>query len=959
MKTQISANHLNNVRVASDEELEKNPDAVVPPYTGVYLQQGRMLLDADWNEQVDLTKESQRLQMNDSIGSGIPREGGIDFDGLFGLTEYTAHRERTLEVETEKAVATKHSGFPKVGKGIFYVDGKRVQLEQDVELFSGIPMPRSSNVVAYLDVYEREVTAIEDPSISDPALYGADTCSRTKTVVQLRWLTSSDFKRLESTGKSTCIFRSANEMGQGDVEPMLVRAEIHEANYNDGYVVVKWSLENAAEQYNVSTVTEEFKQGNYVYEFFSSETEDCFGLQRPGYTQTRPKLIEREYPKSGSGPFVRRWDGYAKIDFATFSSGSSATNQRALPLLKNGKLDHFYDRNVTLSEGLGAQTAGHISFNAAEYELSVNLGMLSFEMKLDPDALMVGDFWQARVRNDGKSPQQSETVNGYRHHYLRLNRNTPVFPALTSITADDVRYSHGESSVEDALGDLENQTALLASDVENLQEEDRVQKELIAANTAEIKRVEEMSHNAERLALFGRGVVAGFVPLRPSVTLNSKVHNGFEMKIGFNQPAGTLIDGKGALWMNAEVEETLFTCQGVYRFYSEAEIKKRLGAKHKARFKKNPEELTLYSAHPFVVLEVMKACLGIDVSLFQKRAKPFDVSEFIYKDNTGEVNTPLYVYPKDEKLHAFGALVSDSAEGDNVLDAFAVTQRILSKKDSVDILDDRRKKNVVSLQKEIDSALEMVVNDQSKESVFRSKKWSTTGRVRKDVFANAWADFSAYPNTIEENAGQVCVGSIVCMDNNASIVPSGREQVLTSPWMQLKGITEEAEPSSPTSPTDSDDSASRAGYNLIIKDLGKEAAHVFVAMQETMAMSRRQVLQFFVEKELPVVLKENLVLAVAEKYQVALVRAGASVELKRSESATGKQAGQRMRIEASDENRKDVINKTHEITGISKEKIALSLDNPNVELIRNIQNVDAAKYKKVLEGIGAKVILKK
>ncbi len=58
-------------------EISRNSYQPDRHYSGVYQQQGRMLTDADWNEQVDIGKQRQDEVLRDAIGSGSPKDGGI------------------------------------------------------------------------------------------------------------------------------------------------------------------------------------------------------------------------------------------------------------------------------------------------------------------------------------------------------------------------------------------------------------------------------------------------------------------------------------------------------------------------------------------------------------------------------------------------------------------------------------------------------------------------------------------------------------------------------------------------------------------------------------------------------------------------------------------------------------------------------------------------------------------
>ena len=78
-----------------------------------------------------------------------------------------------------------------IGPGRYYVDGalcvnpRRVLYTQQPEA-PGLELPSSGVHLAVLDVWERFVTAIEDPSIAEVALGGPTTTTRSQTIPQVR-----------------------------------------------------------------------------------------------------------------------------------------------------------------------------------------------------------------------------------------------------------------------------------------------------------------------------------------------------------------------------------------------------------------------------------------------------------------------------------------------------------------------------------------------------------------------------------------------------------------------------------------------------------------------------------------------------------------------------------------------------------------------------------------------------
>ena len=87
-----------------------------------------------------------------------------------------------------------------IGPGRLYVDGIQIEaFAEDVPTYRHQPfyppllasfpppaLPAAGDAVVYLDVWQREITYVEDPNLLDVALGGADTTTRLQTVWQVR-----------------------------------------------------------------------------------------------------------------------------------------------------------------------------------------------------------------------------------------------------------------------------------------------------------------------------------------------------------------------------------------------------------------------------------------------------------------------------------------------------------------------------------------------------------------------------------------------------------------------------------------------------------------------------------------------------------------------------------------------------------------------------------------------------
>lgn len=206
-------------------------------YTGVRLQQGRVQLDADWNEQLDIAGYLRRALARDLIGaSGAPQNGG-------GF---------------EIAVADNR---PVISPGRYWVDGFLCENDAADELpldrqpdLPGFMLPEEPGwYLAYLDVWEREISALDDPDLLELALGGPDTATRTRVVWQVRllWLQQADEtlkgKDVELPQPSwiTPRLTLAARTRRPPEENQLYRVEVHTPG-GLGSATFKWSRDNGS-----------------------------------------------------------------------------------------------------------------------------------------------------------------------------------------------------------------------------------------------------------------------------------------------------------------------------------------------------------------------------------------------------------------------------------------------------------------------------------------------------------------------------------------------------------------------------------------------------------------------------------------------------------------------------------------------------------------------------------------
>lgn len=266
-------------------------------FSRVLLQQGRVQLDSDWNEQAAITLHYLRALAKDLIGP----HGGSGFQ-----IRAIRNVDGTLDLE--------------LSPGNYYVNGIlcengigfKYTLQPGYPRDPLLPIQDKTIYIAYLDVWERHVTYHEEPAIRESALGGTDTATRTRVEWQVKlhnlktpppanggstvaadedYKTNYDFliRNLEEHDKiqpgdghlaarvrpsaeatDACVVPSDNRYR--GVENQLYRVEIHRpGTAGDGKEAVgvtdatfKWSRENGSVVFAVISVKSDSAKGTTV-----------------------------------------------------------------------------------------------------------------------------------------------------------------------------------------------------------------------------------------------------------------------------------------------------------------------------------------------------------------------------------------------------------------------------------------------------------------------------------------------------------------------------------------------------------------------------------------------------------------------------------------------------------------------------------------------------------------------
>lgn len=163
-------------------------------HAGVVLQQGRLLLDADWNELVAILERRIRASVADLDSNGpaagiagvavVPRTTPDGFKVTLSGGALSIGRGRMY---VDGLLAENHGGDPLVFEPMLAeVQGSTDRAYADQPYWPDPdPLPESGTFLAYLDVWQREVTHIEAPDLEEQAI-AVDTTARTQTVWQVR-----------------------------------------------------------------------------------------------------------------------------------------------------------------------------------------------------------------------------------------------------------------------------------------------------------------------------------------------------------------------------------------------------------------------------------------------------------------------------------------------------------------------------------------------------------------------------------------------------------------------------------------------------------------------------------------------------------------------------------------------------------------------------------------------------
>ncbi len=435
-------------------------------YSGVLMQQGRVQVDADWNEAMGILVYRDRTARRDLIGLCGAPQGEAGF---------------LIEVV---------DGELRIAPGHYYVDGILVENEAAVTITEQPHLPANTleevlvpagttlepgTYLACLDVWERHITALEDPAIREVALGGPDTATRTQVVWQVRLTRAESEENTpldcastwplwdEITAPSSGRLSARAEPGAAETDPCVVpaqagyrglenqlyRVEVHRV-VSANEITIKWSRENGSVVFRWED-QDPLDPNRLILN--STGRDNVLGVAAGDWVELTDDTRELR-GEPGLLVSVVNVEG----NVLTVDPGAETVNRADFPL--NPKV-----RRWDMPRDVGEIA---VDLTVTDNWIPLENGV---EVKLEPGTYRTGDYWLIPARtatrniewpqDDAAPPQPLALLpQGIQHHYCRLalldfdgqawsvlSDCRPLFPPLT----EQIRFFHVGGDGQEAM----------------------------------------------------------------------------------------------------------------------------------------------------------------------------------------------------------------------------------------------------------------------------------------------------------------------------------------------------------------------------------------------------------------------------------------------------------------------------------------------------------------------------
>ena len=425
-------------------------------FLGVVMQQGRVQLDADWNEWVaQLARRLQAGTLDTFGGNVVPRitPDGFHIEAAGGTLTIGPGR-----IYVDGLLAENHGGVPDAWDTSLAELNGTTPLDYTAQHYYPEPpaLPDGGPHLAYVDVWQRDVTALQQPDLVEKAV-GVDTTGRRQTVWQVKVLVLPDVgdincatpdedipSWLDQTAPSAA--RLTTDTGTPTFEPdpcqvppaagyrglenQLYRVEVHTGGALGG-ATFKWSRDNATVASRVThinparnRITVESIGRDDVLRFHDGSwvevTDDWRELKN------LPGQLRRIRVAGGVDETART------LEFDTpLSAGLFPTDpQQATDAARNTRVRRWdQSGQMRREDGTAEQdlndpaSTGEIVILASGTRLFLEHGIL-VDFDLDPAGgeFKSGDYWVFAARSVDASIELLDQAPplGIHHHYARL-----------------------------------------------------------------------------------------------------------------------------------------------------------------------------------------------------------------------------------------------------------------------------------------------------------------------------------------------------------------------------------------------------------------------------------------------------------------------------------------------------------------------------------------------------------
>jgi len=458
-------------------------------YSAVQMQQGRVMLDSDWNEQSEILQYRDQTESKDVIGpSGVPKdENGFEITFSSGGND--------LIIEPGKIYAEGLLCELEPGKTpVSYFNQPHYPNPDDTYFLSSPPAsppesppesppssPPSEGIAAeiqngtylvYLDAWQQEINHLDDPRIKEVALGQADTTTRLKVVWQVKMLpvetepgeeVSCDMDldkwqdhisppsgklnaRTVEKGSKTEPCSLPPSAGYQRLENQLYRIEIHKGG-DRNEATYKWSRDNASVQTKITEVD------GKVLTVADLGKDEILGFAAGQWVE----IIDEEVALNNKTTSLFQIDSVTPetSEITLDDSAAAFQGKKKLKLVR-------WDQNGTTGDADGIAMAS--GWQEIEGGIEVQFSNGSYrdgDYWLIPARTATGEIEWPPFEIPNLNPEE-QPPRGVQHHFAKLAMLhveggeghiidcRRKFPPLTNLKAEDIGYDSGYCEIGDA-----------------------------------------------------------------------------------------------------------------------------------------------------------------------------------------------------------------------------------------------------------------------------------------------------------------------------------------------------------------------------------------------------------------------------------------------------------------------------------------------------------------------------